>query len=210
MWLCPAIACTNTVVTDTVCVDCYEYLHVQLADVPVLWARARTLLPKVTHAPSEKVSVGLSGSMPPLRLGILDVMETSAGTLNSWVVTLGIRCGLDLSTMEADVSAACDWLDLHVVDLVGSPLLITFYNDVFGVHRALIRVAGDDPELVRLIDPCPTCHNVALIKKRNDDYVRCLTCSNQWGQAAYQGLRRRASLPRPVPRYAPQGKELHR
>jgi hypothetical protein len=28
--------------------------------------------------------------------------------------------------------------------------------------------------------PCPTCSCVALILRRTDDYVRCLTCSSQW------------------------------
>jgi hypothetical protein len=195
------------VVTDTLCVDCYEYLHVQLVELPALWGRAQIMLPKINGAAGERVSTSGMGSSPPLRVGIFDVVQHSAGMVESWVHTLRIRSG-DASRVDPGVLAGSRYLDVARLDLIGSPLLIAFYNDMFGIHRSLVRVAGSDPEVLRLTEPCPTCSNVALVKKRNDDYVRCLTCSAQWGQAAYLGLLRRASLPRPVHRYVPQKGEL--
>jgi hypothetical protein len=203
VWLCPARRCTNQIVTDGLCVDCYCYLHVLLTELPVLWRQTRTMLAKQTQV-AEKVDTSPTGSTPPLRLGILDVTETVLGIMVTWVATLKLRNRDQLAvTVESDAELfahASDYLLSFYITLVGSPLLVDFYNSIYDAHGKLNRIAGDNPELRRLTDPCPTCGMIALIMRGHDDYVRCLTCSSSWGQSAYQGLRRRSSLPRRVDR----------
>lgn len=190
-WLCPGMKCSNQVRTTQLCEDCRRYLPILLLEIPVLWTRARLMLAATSNARPEKVSTSTTGSRAPLNLGILEATDTATGVLSGWVAAMKIRRKEPPSIVEPEADALrhnCEYLSTVHEDLADSPLLVDLYNSIYRVRRALHLIAGDCPEVLRLAEPCPVCENRALIQRRGDDYIRCLTCSGWWGQSAYLNL----------------------
>jgi ribosomal protein S27E len=189
--MCPGTRCTNQVEGNGLCIDCENYFGVMLAALPPLFSRARSMLDKAGRVGEERITVSSTGSRPPLHVGILDTTDAVIGLIAGWVATIRIAQHEPLLPGGDDapwLRRACMYL-IRTQRHLDNHLLIRVYADVYRVHRDLTLIAGDTPESERLTTPCPTCGNVSIIRRRADDYARCLTCGGRWGQAAYRGIR---------------------
>lgn len=197
-WLCPGTGCTNLVNHADLCEDCTAHLGRMCLEIGGLWSRARVLMEKGSSASGDTtVSTGKAGSSPPLRIVVLDTVEHAWGVVTSWAATIAIRQSDEWgasSDMERSYRHAVSYLAGHYLTLQGTALLIDCYNAIYRIRKRLNTIAGDTPPTKRLHEPCPACHMMGLIMRHDDDYVVCLTCSSKWGQSAYLGLARVASM----------------
>jgi len=188
-WLCPGRGCLNQVQRYALCEDCFTYLGFLLERIEVLYYRAFTLLPKSSGSLSERVTGSASVSTAPLRVSVLDTIQMTEATVNTWANIVRVEQG-DPWTGGPDMSVDMSTLSEFYRELPATPTLVDLFNTIQRIHKILNGIAGDVPEYQRFPDPCPVCNTVSVIRRRQDDYTRCLTCSGMWGQAAYHALMR--------------------
>jgi len=191
MRLCPGAGCTNGVPVRELCEDCLAYFPVILDDVARMWVRSHILLAAIGRPPREKVSGKTITPNSPVNLQVLDAIESAYTTVTTWATTVTIREGdksISYSSHEEKFKLSLDYLYTTYLTMRGSPLLTNCYNAVYVVRRRLTSLAGDDPEVERLIYPCPDCGRRSLMRRRAGDHIRCLTCSGVWGQSVFHRL----------------------
>lgn len=188
---CPGAGCTNSVDERELCPDCLTYFPVILDDVARLWVKAHVLLAVVGRPPKEKVTGKAITPNSPVNLQVLDAIESTYATVTSWASTVVIREGdkaFGYVTQDERMRLSLDYLFTTYLSLRGSPLLTNCYNAIYVCRRRLNRLAGDDPEVERLIYPCPDCGRRSLLNRRGGDHIQCLTCSGAWGQSVFHRL----------------------
>ena len=194
-FLCRGFDCTATVDrTDKLCDACWAFRSTLRAELVRLWVLARAILPPGARrlADGDRHAVTLRSAQTPINLTVLDAVENTVEVTVGWARILLMRDGQAIAPLPrpgwprlAYALQTCESLESTVA---GTPTGTDYYNSMRVIYRRLVRLAGDARDAVHLPEACRECDSTSLVRRNAGEYVQCLTCGAQWGEAVWHAL----------------------
>jgi ribosomal protein S27AE len=190
--LCPGAHCTQfTAQIDELCEDCWAFRTVLHQRIGAYWLSVHAnLVPSARHG--QRVTGGAGpASRPPWNQSAFTAVETTLAVVVGWASRIRERAGM--TPLPGLSMARTSYLFEQAMpvlsqgdDTLNATEKIEYYDDLYRVSRSLVLVAQDEVrESEHVAVACPECGRMTVIARDFGDRMYCLTCTSEWGQAAW-------------------------